>query len=335
MSHKNKILLSILLCFMVFTSLAPVRAVTAKGSASIEFVILSNYKTTLDIGDEFYLLAITSNGAFPTWKSSSSKIASVNTYGKVTAKKSGTALITAKIKNGEASCKVTVNKTKITISKTSVSLERGETLTLSAAASNHSKITWKSNRTSIAAIDENGNLTGNKPGEATISASADGSSADCKVTVKRPVVKLTPAKITLYRGQTASIHSSVSSGVSPVWKTNKKSVALVDETGTITAVKHGTALITAAVDGVTRTCEITVKQPTITLSDEELTLAKGKNTVIKASVSSGNQPAWSSSNQNIATVNASGTITALKKGRAYIYASEDGIKVKCTVYVTE
>lgn len=335
MSPFKKLVQSLLLCFSVIITTIPIHTVSVQASESLALIILSNYKTTVDIGDEFHLLAITSNGKLPTWKSSNSKIASVNTYGKVTAKKAGTAKITAKIKNAEASCKVTVNKTKITISRASASIERNETLKLSATTSNHSDVTWKSSKKSVATIDEYGTVTGIKPGETTITASADGTSATCKVRVKLPKVKLNKTKIKLYRGHSCQLSATVSSGVDPTWRTNKKSVAVVDETGTITAIKHGTATITAKVDGVEKRCEVIVEQPVIKLSSTELTLKEGKTKKITASVSSRNSVLWSTSNPNVATVDSYGTITALKKGRAYIYASEDGVKIRCTVYVTK
>lgn len=335
MSHKKKIFLSFLLCFILIISSFPIQTISAKTSGFIEFVILTKYKAAVDIGNEFYIIALTSTGKLPTWKSSNSKIASVNTYGKVTAKKSGTVTITAKIKNAEASCKVTVNKTKISISKTSVSIERGKTQNLFATTSNNSEVTWKSSKKSIAVIDENGIVTGIKPGQTTITATADGSSAACKITVKTPTIVLSKTSITLYRGQTAKLSATVSSGINPTWKTDKKSVAVVDEAGIITAVKHGSSTITATVDGVSKSCKVIVDKPVITLSSSELSLKKGDTAKITATVSSGISPIWSSSNLNIATVNSIGKISAIKKGTAYIYASEDGVKVRCIIRVTE
>lgn len=335
MQHIKKSLLSFLLCFSLIFFSFPFKPVHASPISSISFVILSKYNETADIGKQFYIIALTSNGKLPTWKSSNSSIASVNTYGQVTAKKSGTVTITAKIKNAEASCKVTVNKTKISISKTSASIERGESLKLTASTSNNSEVTWKSGKKSIATVDENGNVTGLKPGETDITATANGSSATCKVKVKPPAIKLNLTKVSLYRGQKVQLSAIVSSGVNPAWKTNKKSVALVDQSGLITAVKHGTATITATVDGVSKSCEITVKIPAITLSSSEITIKKGSAASITAEVSSGNSPLWSSSNSNVVTVDASGKISALKKGTAYVYASEDGAKARCTVHVTE
>ena len=282
MSYIKKILYSIVLCtFILFFSI-PSQAISVKASNSIEFVILSKYQANANIGDEFYIIAITTNGKLPTWKSSDSKVASVSTYGKVTAKKSGTTTVTAKIKGAEATCKVTVNKTKVTISNTSAKLERGETIKLSASASNGSKITWKSSKKSVATIDEFGAVTAIKPGETIITATTDGISATCKLTVKSPTVKLNNTKIKLYRGQTAKLTATVSSNINPTWKTNKKSVATVDLNGTITAQKHGTATITATVDGVSKTCEVVVEQPVIKLSSTELSMKKGETASITA-----------------------------------------------------
>lgn len=335
MTRIKKILLSALLC-IILSFLAFSRHTNyAEASSSFSLVFLSNYSKTVSIGDKFYIVAIATNGKLPKWTSSSSRIASVNTYGMVTAKKDGVATITAKVKGGEASCKVTVKKTKVSLSKSSISMERGESHTLSAISSNKSPITWKSSHKSIATVDDNGKVIGIKPGESIITATADGSSASCKVKIKYPSVKLDKKKITLYRGQSIRLSADVSSGVEPTWKTNKKSVATINPDGTITAIKNGTATITATVDRVSASCELVVKKPDISLSLDELTIKVGEQGFLSAKVSSGNYPEWSSSNTNVATVDSTGMITGVKKGRAYIYAKEDGTKVKCTVYVTD
>jgi len=333
MTRSKKILvslsLSIIFAFLSFS------VPYAEASNSFSFVILSSYSKTVNIGDEFYLIAITSNGKLPKWSSSSSKIASVNTYGKVTAKSPGTATITAKINNAEASCKVTVKKTLVSISDSSITIEKGESYTLSATASNNKPVNWTSSHKSVAVVDDNGKVTGLKPGETTITAAADGSKATCKVKVKYPTITLDKKKITLYRGQSIKLTAKVSSGDEPKWKSNKKSVAIVNPDGTVTAIKNGTAIITATVDGVSQTCEVIVKKPEIKLSTTELNLKVGQKVQLSAYVSSGNDPQWSTSNPYVATVDSSGLVTGVKKGKAYIYAREDGTKVSCTVNVTD
>lgn len=335
MTYFKKILLSILFCFtlafLTFTFLTGY----ANASTSHSLVILSSYKKTLNIGDEYCIIAVSTDGKLPKWKSSSSRIASVNSYGKVTAKKEGTVTITAKVKNGEASCTVTVKKTKVSISKSNATIEGGESIALSASSSNNSSITWKSSRKSVATIDDKGIVTGLKPGETNITATANGSKATCTVKVKHPTITLSKKKVSLYRGQSIRLSAEVSSGAEPKWKTSKKNVALVNPDGTIIAIKNGSATITAIVDGVSTICNVTVKKPKIKLSSSELNLKAGQRALISANVSSGNYPQWSTSNPNVATIDSLGQITGINKGRAYIYAKEDGTKVRCTVYVTD
>jgi uncharacterized protein YjdB len=184
-------------------------------------------------------------------------------------------------------------------------------------------------------ISENGTVVGIKPGEAIITATADGSVVSCQLKVKSPTVTLDKTSIKLYRGQKSKLSATVSSGIPPVWKTNKESVAFVDGTGAITAVKNGTAIITATVDGISKKCEVVVQKPVITLSPTELNLKKGATASVAATVSSCVTPTWSSSNPGIASVDSAGRVTALKKGTAYIYASEDGAKARCVVRITE
>lgn len=335
MTHLKKFLFSVILCFSIFVISTPIQNISAQSTASIDFILLSQYKNTLNIGDEFYLIAITSTGKKATFKSSDSKIASVNTYGKIIAKKAGTVTITAKIKDAEASCKVTVNLTEISLKSKDAQLERGDTLKLNATTSNGSKVTWKSNKKSVAIVDDTGLVTCMKPGEAIITAMADGNSATCVVTVKPPTVTLNKSKVTLYRGQTSALTAKISSIAKPSWKTNKKSVAMVNENGVITAMKNGIAIITCTVDGTATTCEVVVEKPTITLNTYEVALKVGETYKMVATVSSKNRVIWTTSNQNVINIDTTGKVTGLQKGKAYIYASEDGTKVRCTVLVNE
>lgn len=334
MLNLKKVILSIILSLVSIHFILPAQAVSAI-SSDLSFIVLSKYDAKINIGDEFYIIAFTSNGKKVTWKSSDSKIASVNKYGKITAKKSGTAVISANQKEAYASCLVSVNKTTISISHSNAKIQRGESKKLTATTSNGSKVTWKSRKTSVATVDEHGTVIGKKPGETLITCSADGSQVTCLVTVDYPTVTLNRSLITLHRGQTAKLSAEVSSKVKPKWKTNKKSVATVEQNGVITAIKNGTAIITATVDGVSISCEVIVEKPEIKLSAEDLTMKAGSSATITAKVSSGNSPTWSTSNPNILSINSNGQIKALKKGKAYVYAKEDGTKVKCTVYVTE
>lgn len=126
----------------------------------------------------------------------------------------------------------------------------------------------------------------------------------------------------------------MSSGRTVTWKSRKKSVAVISDSGMVTAKKHGTAMITAKVDGVTKECEVTVQPPEIKLNRTSITLKKGKTVSLEAQVSSGIPPSWKSSKSSIATVDKNGLVTARKKGSCVIYASEDGTKESCHITVT-
>lgn len=303
-------------------------------ASGYSIVILSHYNKILKVGQSFYLTGVSSNGKRITWKSSSAKTASVNTYGLVTAKKAGICRITGKTTGGEASCNIKVEKTTVSLSATSVNMENGASFQLKGRTSNGSEITWRSSRSSVAAIDENGKIEAHKPGESTITASADGTKKTCKVTVKKPKVKLNLSSVKLYRTQTCRLTAKVSSGRSVTWKSRKKGVAVIDEQGLITAKKHGSAIITAKVDGVTKECEVTVESPVIELNRTSVSLKKGKSLTLSAKVSSGIPPLWKSSKGSVATVDKNGKVTARKKGSCYIYASEDGTKEGCHITVT-
>jgi uncharacterized protein YjdB len=315
---------------MLICSEPPAKVYAATG---YNYVVLTQYSKTMQIGDEFYLIAVTSTGKTPTFSSSDKTVASVNTYGKVTAKKAGTATITAKITNGEASCKIKVTKTSITLSQTSISLENGYTARLTADVSTGHTPTYKSSKTSVASVDEDGLITANKPGEATITVTADKTSVTCKVKVKNPTVRLSKSSASLYRKGTVKLTVTKSSKSTPTWKSNKTSVATVDSDGTVTAIKNGTAIITVTVDGVSKTCEITVKKPTITFAKESVTLKEEATYQTNVTVSSGNTPEYTSSNVSVATVDENGLITAKSAGKATIYAKEDGTKVSMKVVV--
>ena len=284
-----------ILCMVSMLFISEYQKVEVYAASGYGFIFLSAYEKTLKIGDTYCLSVIASGSKKPTFTSSDSKVASVNTYGKITAKKAGSATITAKSKNAEASCKITVTKTKVTLNQTSLTLENGESAVLSAASSTGHKVTWKSAKTSIASVSENGKVTAKKPGTTTVTAKVDGTSVNCKVTVKSPTVRLMPSKISLYRREKYKLKVSSTSKSTPVWKTNKKSVATVDE----------------------------------------ITLHPGERARVNATVSSGNQPAYSCSNSNVVSVDANGVITAKAAGRSYVYASEDGTKERMTVYVKE
>lgn len=261
--HFSKRLRAFLALFLICVlSVTPITCVQAAGRGKlIPGIILTSYRRTIAIDEQFHLIAITTNGKFPTFRSSNSKIASVNTYGLVTGKKAGTVTITAKISRAEASCKVIVEKPTITISQTSLSLENGEEASLQASISTNHEITWKSAKSSIASVDENGLITAKKCGSTIIRATADGVTAKCKVTVRKPKLSLERTSLKLFPGDSYQLIYHCSSMRPVTFRSSSSAVACVDDRGWITANKKGRASITVKVDGVSRICQVSVLQP--------------------------------------------------------------------------
>ncbi len=223
----------------------------------------------------------------------------------------------------------------VVLTKYSHTMSVGDEFQLIAVASTGKLPTFRSSRSSVASVNTYGVITAKKAGTCKITAKIKGGEASCAITVRPTTVTIRPASITLFRQETKTLTADVSTGHMPVWKSSRSSVVEVDENGTITAIKHGTAYVTAKADGVTAKCKVTVKQPTIRLSSSTLELNEGSTHLLTAVVSSGNQPEWTTSNMNVATVNQYGRITTHQKGRAYIYAREDGAKASCRIVVKD
>lgn len=120
------------------------------------------------------------------WKSSNPSIASVDKKGKVIGKKAGTVTITAKANGKVAKCAIKVKKPSIVIDKSPLSLIEGKTYQLTAVVKGKSKkIKWESSNQEIAIVDSSGKVTAKKAGKATITAKANGKTAQCEVIVKK------------------------------------------------------------------------------------------------------------------------------------------------------
>ena len=129
------------------------------------------------------------------------------------------------------------------------------------------------------------------------------------------------------------------------WKSSDTTIATVEETGKVTAVKAGDATITATADGAkTAECQVIVEPKivpveSIQLDETTLKLTEGEARQLKATVAPDNatnqKVTWSSSRPEVATVDETGKVTAVKAGGVTITATADGKTAKCQVTTVE
>lgn len=212
-----------------------------------------------------------------TWSTSNPKVAKVDSTGKVTPVKNGTAYITAKTSNGKtAKVKVTVKITypsSIKIATKPFTLtKKGATKTVKAKVSPSSAtdktITWSSSNSKVATVSSGGKVTAVKNGTASIRAkTANGRMASVKVTVKIPVavtsVNIRQSSFTLTKKGaskqlSATVYPSNATNKKVTWRSSNSRVATVNSSGKVVAVGNGTATITAKSSNG-RTAKVTVK----------------------------------------------------------------------------
>lgn len=297
------------------------------------------------------------------WESSDATVAKVDQNGKVTALKDGTATIKATVGKFTAECAVTVKRvplTGISLDKTTLELSKGQSsealkvIYNPANTTDDKTVTWTSANENIATV-KNGVVTAKAVGETKITATVGTHKAECTVTVNAKLtgIKVTPDKVTVEKGQTANLSvaylpADTTDEKAVTWKSENENVATVDENGVVTAVAGGTTKIVAtakANDKITAVCEVKVPIHTesIVLNKTEIKdLLKGKTEKLEVSFVPNNtedsrEVRWTSSDPSVATVDANGTVKALKEGEAVITAETvaGGHKATCTVTVKE
>ena len=140
---------------------------------------LSSTKLTMVIGQS-KTIQVKGTKKSVAWSTSKKKVAVVKS-GKITAKDSGKAVITAKVGSKTFKCTVTVKKPALSASAVSLKVGGTKTIKVKNIASGV-KVTWSTSKSSVATV-KNGKITAKKNGSAVITAKAAGKSFTCKVKV--------------------------------------------------------------------------------------------------------------------------------------------------------
>ena len=301
-----------------------------------------------------------------TWSSADAAIASVDQNGMITAVAAGTTTITVTTADGgfTATCTVdiapaVIAATGVTLSQTTVSIANGETAQLTAtvtpADAANKAVTWSSADAAIASVDQNGMITAVAVGTTTITVTTTdgGFTATCSVTVT-PImvtgVTLDKTSVSIITGETAQLTQTVSpanaANKDVTWSSADAAIASVDQNGMITAVAVGTTTITVTTaDGsFTATCSVTVTPIAVTgvtLDQSSLEMKVGDTAQLTETVNPSNAAdktvTWSTADAAIASIDQTGTITAVAEGTTTItVTTNDGnFTAECTVVVSK
>jgi len=232
------------------------------------------------------------------WSSSNTKVAKVNSKGKVTAVKNGTAVITATAKDGskkKVSCNIIVGtpvtSVKFSNADMAASLPIGNKFVLkvaySPAAATTKAVKWSSSNTKVAKVTRHGTVTGIAKGTATITATAtDGTKkyTSCKIKVVALVksVKIAnPASNSFVQKGTeitfeTTISPTTANNKKVNWSSSNTSVATVSSKGVVKAVANGTTVIKAtSTDGSNKSNSYRIQVISLTASSTNFVAHRG------------------------------------------------------------
>lgn len=246
---------------------------------------LSNSEVAMNTGDSFKLYTLISGGSLEglvEFASSDTNVATVTANGIVTGLSEGETVITASFGSRSDYCTVyvsgetyvptvptepstpevtepattTVPETEpntFELSASSATIEKGNLYVLTSPMKS---TTWSSSNTAVATV-ENGLVTAISEGKAVITATSDGKTGVCSLTVTKASSGLTVeySEVKVTKGKT--FYNSADSSSSISWTSSDDSIATVSN-GFITGVNKGTAVITATSSKGTKTCFVTV-----------------------------------------------------------------------------
>ena len=290
-----------------------------------------------------------------TWKSSNTKIATVNEKGVVKGKKVGKCIITVTATDGSgeyAECELTVfigtESIEIDPSMSYIELVVGEQRTI-LYDKNPNNATyeplWESSDPSIAIVNKSGVVTGLKAGTTTVIARAKDDPSITGTVVVKVINPINASSITfdqyelvMIPGESHNVVASFSPGniTEPyTWTSDNPTIATVDSNGRIIANRVGTASVTLMTKNSGK--KQTVVVYVVGLSHTNVTLHQYEQLKIGLQVegqsSSNFSIRWDTENQNIAEMDRNGNLTAKATGTTRVYVVVNGRALYCTVKV--
>lgn len=328
----------------------------AKPSAIAGAVAFPEGDLTLGVG-QCYELKCTADSDFAlgtiSFSSSSSKVVSVDKLtGEITARRTGSATITARADSGaKASCKITVKKApdSVEFAEEEILLIPGESMQLGCILPKNTAagLRFEGSNFFTLHVEPDGRITAVGTGTDTVTVTThNGKSDTCTVTVLEAPnrVILPESEIRIPQTLSHQLEPAVNAGSicrSYSYASSDPAIASVDAGGRISAHAMGTAQITvsvAATPEVFALCTVTVTDPPprILLDAGEITLGVKESFDLNPRYDGDFEGSFSceSSNVKVAAITQDGVVTAKKTGSAVItVTAENGLTTSCSVTV--
>ncbi len=272
----------------------------------------------------------TANATTP-WISSNTGVATVSNAGLVTGVASGTTIITYTNNNG---CVITATVTINALPTISGTLNAciGLTTQLTGSATANVTAPWVSSNTGVATVSNTGLVTGVSAGTTIITYK---NSNGCVITATVTINALPTITGTLSAcvGLTTQLTGSATANATTPWVSSNTAVATVSNTGLVTGVSAGTAIITYTnSNGCVITATVTVNgSPTISGT---LNACIGLTTQLTGSGTPNATTPWISSNPAVATISNTGSVLGVSGGTAVITYTTDSNGCTATATVT-
>ena len=295
------------------------------------------------------------------WQSSNPAVATVNSWGRVTTLTPGGTFITAQAKDNPGITGA-YELYVVWAAEELIPVEPEITLIMDSSGTRDETdlfyivypsdawmggVHWSTSNAAVVTVDETGHVQAVAPGNAAVTVEAvmplgstQTSKAMFRIHVLREAERLTLSEesVTLKRGETALVRPKIepedATAVDLIWTSSNPAVAQITDGGRIKAVGSGNCEIRCdSADGrLNASCNVKVTWPVhdVELSGRSAEMAPGDQLKLEATVhpfdADDTNVIWSSSNDQIASVDATGTITARLGGDCVITCSPaDGI----------
>jgi uncharacterized protein YjdB len=288
------------------------------------------------------------------WKSLDTTVVSVAAsgvaVGQVRGLRAGQAEVEATVegKSVRALIKVTTERAEVAqvnVTAPQTSVAAGDSVRFLGAARDRDgntladrAVTWASSDSSIARVTRTGMVVTLREGTATITAASEGRRSDTRITVtaaRVAEVAVEPTGVSLRVGGVDTLRATprdsrrnALTGRPVQWQSANQNIATVTAAGVVTARATGSTEITATVDGRTTRVPVTINAvpvAAVAISAPRLELEAGATGTLTVTARdaggntlTGRATDWSSSNNDVARVSATGIVTGVAAGTARI-----------------